>query len=410
MQLPSGSENHHKAMPRKGITYPTRRVLFVNELPNSIYSERRAVGYHAKPEWPNVLTQNGLTVYNSSFLYGAELYPEFPNGARPIPTITGTKLFTETTATDTRLYATVYNRFISKAQQGSTELGLNLVEARKTLKGLVGIAVTLWRSIKDVYRVHAIGKRAWESRPNMSYRNVQHRLARIRRELANKKAFNDRKRIARLRAEMRQLEHMSSLFLAWRYGVSPLMADLFSLIDIMDGTSPFRRISVSSSGSKSVPFSYSSSSEREKGTILRRVKIFANVSCSNPDLLLANRLGVINPATVLWELTPYSFVLDWFLPIGKWLANFSASAGMTFDDCSVTYTNVSNGTHSKGWIIHPWNHVYKENMQRHYVKYRSLGSIPPPLSVPYGTGIGLDRAQNALALIVQLLQPSKRVK
>jgi hypothetical protein len=35
------------------------------------------------------------------------------------------------------------------------------------------------------------------------------------------------------------------------------------------------------------------------------------------------QLGLLDPATVLWEIIPYSFVVDWFLPIGSYLDNLN---------------------------------------------------------------------------------------
>lgn len=31
-------------------------------------------------------------------------------------------------------------------------------------------------------------------------------------------------------------------------------------------------------------------------------------------------LGLTNPELVAWELVPYSFVADWFIPLGDWMA------------------------------------------------------------------------------------------
>jgi hypothetical protein len=41
------------------------------------------------------------------------------------------------------------------------------------------------------------------------------------------------------------------------------------------------------------------------------------------DLSLARSLGLLDPLTVAWELVPYSFVVDWFLPIGSYLSAWS---------------------------------------------------------------------------------------
>lgn len=40
-------------------------------------------------------------------------------------------------------------------------------------------------------------------------------------------------------------------------------------------------------------------------------------------------LGLTNPALLAWELLPYSFVIDWFLPIGNWLNTWDATLGKT---------------------------------------------------------------------------------
>jgi hypothetical protein len=37
------------------------------------------------------------------------------------------------------------------------------------------------------------------------------------------------------------------------------------------------------------------------------------------EMGFARQLGLMNPATILWERIPFSFVLDWFMPIGTYL-------------------------------------------------------------------------------------------
>ena len=51
----------------------------------------------------------------------------------------------------------------------------------------------------------------------------------------------------------------------------------------------------------------------------------------------ASQTGFTSPVNLAWELLPYSFVVDWFLPIGPYLESLSAFEGMTFLDGSVTY-------------------------------------------------------------------------
>jgi hypothetical protein len=38
--------------------------------------------------------------------------------------------------------------------------------------------------------------------------------------------------------------------------------------------------------------------------------------------------GVLNPLSVAWELVPFSFIVDWFVPVGNVLESLTASAGL----------------------------------------------------------------------------------
>jgi len=47
-------------------------------------------------------------------------------------------------------------------------------------------------------------------------------------------------------------------------------------------------------------------------------------------LAYMDSIGLVNPAAILWELVPYSFVVDWIVPIGQFLENISAGVGLRF--------------------------------------------------------------------------------
>jgi hypothetical protein len=38
--------------------------------------------------------------------------------------------------------------------------------------------------------------------------------------------------------------------------------------------------------------------------------------------------GLLDPASIAWELLPYSFVIDWFVPIGNYLQNLALARGV----------------------------------------------------------------------------------
>lgn len=57
--------------------------------------------------------------------------------------------------------------------------------------------------------------------------------------------------------------------------------------------------------------------------------------------------GLENPLYVAWQLVPYSFVLDWALPISDWLSALSAPLGLDFLD-GYRSTHVE---HTSNWTI-----------------------------------------------------------
>lgn len=48
----------------------------------------------------------------------------------------------------------------------------------------------------------------------------------------------------------------------------------------------------------------------------------------NPDLYLANRMGLINPAAVFWDAVPFSFIVNWFVSIGQFLNSLTDFFGV----------------------------------------------------------------------------------
>ena len=56
----------------------------------------------------------------------------------------------------------------------------------------------------------------------------------------------------------------------------------------------------------------------------------------NPLLRALSSFGIANLGTIAWELVPFSFVVDWLLPVGDWIDSFDALLGYTSVTCSVS--------------------------------------------------------------------------
>lgn len=63
----------------------------------------------------------------------------------------------------------------------------------------------------------------------------------------------------------------------------------------------------------------------------------ATISVDNPNLWLANQLGLVNLGSVLWEATPWSFVVDYFFNVGDWLNQWTETWGLNVQQPFYTY-------------------------------------------------------------------------
>ena len=131
---------------------------------------------------------------------------------------------------------------------------------------------------------------------------------------------------------------LSKRWLEYQYAFKPLVSDAYGLVDIHEngieaassgksGTIQARR-SITETDSFTIDL-YESAIERWEYTKKYRYVLRAKVDDS--QLRAASLLGLNNPAEIAWELIPFSFVVDWFLPIGTMIKALSAPSGLVFE-------------------------------------------------------------------------------
>jgi len=66
-------------------------------------------------------------------------------------------------------------------------------------------------------------------------------------------------------------------------------------------------------------------------------KLIAYVQWNPQDISnQINQLGLSNPLALAWELIPYSFVVDWLIPVGETLGSLDALNGSSRHSCTTT--------------------------------------------------------------------------
>ncbi|UUW21191.1 MAG: maturation protein [Sanya fiers-like virus 5] len=133
----------------------------------------------------------------------------------------------------------------------------------------------------------------------------------------------------------------ANIYLMYVYGAIPFMKDIYGLMELLKergakthllyghGTSSrqceFRVGSYTGGGATvSVP----TGTERA----LVRTRLWARIDPNCVGLRALNQVGLLNPVSVAWELVPFSFIIDWFAPIGPMFQALTAPAGLIFVD------------------------------------------------------------------------------
>lgn len=126
----------------------------------------------------------------------------------------------------------------------------------------------------------------------------------------------------------------------------------------------------------------------------------------NPHLSAAQQLGITNPALVVWELIPFSFVFDWFVQVGNYLQAVTALDGVTvrrgMQSSVDTYAYscvFPSSVHTEGSYTYSGSGLNISCTIRQYSRYTWLPD-PSELYPPTAKGIhNMDRLVTSLALI-----------
>lgn len=120
--------------------------------------------------------------------------------------------------------------------------------------------------------------------------------------------------------------------------------------------------------------------------------------------------GLTDPASVAWEILPFSFVADWFIPVGRYLDALSLQRAV-----QATYVTTTKITVKKGHAYPTYQPGYSPGSYTWYSRAdswsaesihfsRAISSqlnIPLPVFKPMAQSLSLSHAANAIALLVQ---------
>jgi hypothetical protein len=220
----------------------------------------------------------------------------------------------------------------AKADAGTTmaELGKTAQHVAHTAKRVAGFLLALKKgrlgdalqSIGVTYTVKDV-------------RIYNRRWAKAVREDGSRKVRYDKLHLNR--GQSRVTDLVADTWLEYSYGWKPLLNDTRNLAQataqaLIDRGSVLRYQTAKSESrlgtrlTRSPPGAYGTFNAYSS----IRVAIGVKFRIPSGSISIVDSFGLSNPLTIAWEVVPFSFVVDWFLPVGNALQALSAFNGLEF--------------------------------------------------------------------------------
>lgn len=204
-----------------------------------------------------------------------------------------------------------------------------------------------------------------------------------------------RRRAKRAKSLKRASHNEASLWLTSQYAVMPVISDLAKYVEILNGrldTKPiYHKVTAFSKAKSDV----SVGDKVGMWEVSDRAIVYYKLLPEAP-----NGVTLGNPGEWLWEATPFSFVLDWVINVGDYLAALDALKGVQIVAGTVTnkarFYGVDHSTHSATGICQTPGTVSYEAHTRSVIY-----DIPLP-SIRWDPSRSWRTVKNGLALLTVL--------
>lgn len=217
-------------------------------------------------------------------------------------------------------------------------------------------------------------------------------------------------------------KRIANHWLEYQYGWKPLLSDVYGSAELLarNAVSPKKphgtiRVKVPISKTHSVPpalSGYPHFTTEINASLSGNKSLICDYVLDDESASALAETGISNPALLAWELLPYSFVVDWFVPVGTYLGNLTAQDGFKLSACCTTTFRRSETTMIVGYYKGPLHPVWYESLPRagefkqrdvSLTRSNTLPSYALTVKNPLG-GNPAQRVMTAISLLRQLFR------
>jgi len=209
---------------------------------------------------------------------------------------------------------------------------------------------------------------------------------------------------------------VGSKWLEFQYGWKPLAQTIYDSVIELNREFPSRLVleqkslSITSGSQKQQSQLDPSIQETITWNMSERILLKCRFNPPASSAQLLSNFTSLNPASIAWEMTPYSFVVDWFYDVGGYLRNMETALlySNNFVDGFYTYTRryshkaITAGQYTLGSDVITINASFDRIDS--YKNRTPLGSYPSPKKPRFRFDLGSGQLLNAAALLSQFLR------
>lgn len=208
----------------------------------------------------------------------------------------------------------------------------------------------------------------------------------------------------------------ANLWLEYSYAWRPLVADIYGAAELLAQVHLQNRPLIATAKVEVPDEQYKlvtsgGITTRVSSKWTSRAKIVARYVMDSDMLAVAQQTGLSNPLLLTWELLPYSFVVDWVLPIGDYIKNLSATQGLVFKDgwLTVITQQYSFAEAVTGEYQGFPTHGFRENETGVIIGRAPLSGWPEHTFI-VKTDLGVSQITSALSLLNQVFSRSQTTR